>query len=172
MEVPVPQNSATTDRRSFLKSGAILAAPVAAIGLPAAALANDGTRAKLARIEDERAIETLHRSVVRRLSGGNADSLGAFAAHVEGRPFGGSLRALREDHAHEPELELAADGLSATSRCRCIVELETEFTGNSTVERMARFQGQGPHRRSEQRVLATAYAKNAQGWRILSVSLA
>lgn len=164
--------AAGTDRRTFMKRGAVIAAPIAAIGIPAAALADDGSRAQLARFEDERAIETLRRSVVRRLGGGNADSLGAFAAHMEGPRLGGTLRAVVEDTDHEPELELAADGLTATTRSRCRVELEAEFTGDSTVERMTRFQGHGSHAFEEHRVLATEYRKAADGWRIASVRLA
>src|SRR5262245_27315706 len=55
----------TTSRRSFLKSGAIVAAPVVAVAAPAMAFAADDSSAKLARLEDERAIEALNRNFVR-----------------------------------------------------------------------------------------------------------
>lgn len=161
----------TTDRRSFLKTGAVVAAPLA-VAAPVAALADDGSRAKLARLEDERAIEALHRQTLRQLAGADAASLRAFATHVEGEPLKGSVRAVLEDHAHEPELELAADGLSARARCRCRIELEAEFAGESTIEQMTRFQGQGSHRFNAERVLATEFAKGKDGWRIVRAHLA
>jgi hypothetical protein len=61
---------------------------------------------------------------------------------------------------------LADDGRSATARCACRVERETEFDGDSTLEQMARFQGQGSHRFAEERVLATEFVKGKDGWRI------
>ena len=45
-------------RRSFLKGGALLAAPLAA-AVPAALVADDGMRARLARLEDPDFIESL-----------------------------------------------------------------------------------------------------------------
>ena len=161
----------TTDRRSFLKTGAVVAAPLA-VAAPVAALAADDSRAKLARLEDERAVEALHRQTLCKLSGADAASVRTFAAHVEGEPLAGTLRAVLEDHAHEPELELAADGLSARASCRCRVELEAEFAGDSTIERMTRFQGQGSHRFAEERVLATEFVKGGDGWRITRARLA
>ena len=59
----------SADRRAFLKAGSLAAAPLA-MAAPAAALAaDDGSRAKLARLEDERAIEALQRKFVRYLNG-------------------------------------------------------------------------------------------------------
>jgi hypothetical protein len=67
--------SKTTDttRRSFLKAGALAAAPVAAIGIPVAAMAEDGSKAALARLQDERAIEKLNRDFLRAFNGGGAE---------------------------------------------------------------------------------------------------
>ena len=157
------ENRTSTDRRSFLKAGAIVAAPIAAAA-PVAALADDGSRARLARLEDERAIEALQRKFLRHLNG-TAD-LGEFIASSDAVDLGEGLRAIADDLGHEAELALADDGLSATARCHCHVEREIEFTGDSTLERMARFQGQGSHRHTEERVLATEYIKGKDGWRI------
>ena len=163
MDHKTPNAPSTTDRRSFLKTGALLAAPVAAVA-PVAALADDGSRTKLARLEDERAIEALHRSFLRHVNGsGDCSALVTSPDAVE---LDAGLRSIAEHPAHEPSLELAEDGLSATSRCTCRVELETEFTGNSTIEQMARFQGQGAHRHAEDRVLTTRFVKDRHGWRI------
>ena len=163
-------SAAATDRRSFLKSGALIAAPVAAIGMPAAALGHDDSRARLARMEDERSLEALHRKFLRHLNGGG--DCGEFIASTDAVDLGEGLRTIAEDIAHEPELVLAEDGLAASARCHCRIERETEFAGDSTLERMARFQGQGHHRHDEQRVLATEFVKDADGWRIARARLA
>ena len=163
------ENRTSTDRRSFLKAGAIVAAPIAAAA-PVAALADDGSRARLARLEDERAIEALQRKFLRHLNG--AADCGKFIASSDAVNLGQGLRAIAEDAGHEAELALADDGLSATARCHCRVEWEIEFTGDSTLERMARFQGQGSHRHEERRVLATEFVKGQDGWRIVSARLA
>ena len=163
------ENRTSTDRRSFLKAGAIVAAPIAAAA-PVVALADDGSRARLARLEDERAIGALQRKFLRHLNG--AADCGKFIASSDAVNLGQGLRAIAEDAGHEAELALADDGLSATARCHCRVEWEIEFTGDSTLERMARFQGQGSHRHSEERVLATEYVKGKDGWRIASARFA
>lgn len=152
-----------TDRRSFLKTGAIVAAPLAAAA-PISVLARDDSAAKLARLEDERAIEALQRRFVRYLNG--AGECGEIALSSDAVELGEGLRSIAEHSGHDAEIELAEDGLSARVRCGCKVERETAFTGDTTLERMARFQGQGSHRRSEERVLATDYVKHAEGWRI------
>ena len=163
------ENRTSTDRRSFLKAGAIVAAPLAAAA-PVVALADDGSRARLARLEDERAIGALQRKFLRHLNG--AADCGKFIASSDAVNLGQGLRAIAEDAGHEAELALADDGLSATARCHCRVEWEIEFTGDSTLERMARFQGQGSHRHAEERVLATDYVKGKDGWRIASARFA
>ena len=146
------ENSISTDRRSFLKTGAIAAAPLAALA-PAAALADDGSKARLARLEDERAIESLHRAFLRQPSA-----------------LGRDVRAVRQDH--EASIEFAADGRSASLRCQCCVERDTDFTGETTLERMARFQGHGSHRHSEERVLVADYVKGKDGWSIERIAFA
>ncbi|OYX08992.1 MAG: hypothetical protein B7Z08_07015 [Sphingomonadales bacterium 32-68-7] len=160
-------NTMPTDRRSFLKHGAMVAAPIAAVAVPSAALAaDDGSRAKLARLQDERAIEALHRSFLRQING--AGDCAALVTSSDAVAFEPGLRAIAEDHAHDTQIVLADDGRSASGRCACTVELATEFTGDTTIERMARFEGQGSHRHEEPRVLATEFVKAADGWRISS----
>lgn len=155
----------TTDRRSFLKSGAIVAAPIAAVAVPSAALAaDDGSRAKLARLEDERAIEALHRTFLRQING--SSECAALVTSSDAVAFEPGLRGITEDHAHDTEIVLAEDALTATGRCACTVELASEFTGDTTIEQMARFEGLGSHRYEEHRVLATEFVKAADGWRI------
>ena len=158
-----------TDRRSFLKTGALIATPLVAVA-PVAALAADDSRAKLARLENERAVEALQRKFLRHLNG--AADCGEFIASSDAVDLGTGLRSIAEDMGHEAELVLAEDGSAATARCACRIEREVDFDGDSTLERMARFQGQGSHRFVEERVLATEFVKGKDGWRIASARLA
>src|SRR5690606_22286853 len=103
----------TTNRRSFLKSGALIATPLAVVGVPAAAFADDGSRARLARLEDQRSVEALHRQFMRHLNG--AADCSEFVASSDAIDLGEGLRAISEDLAQEPELVLAEDGLTAVA---------------------------------------------------------
>lgn len=163
------ENRIATDRRSFLKTGSLVAAPLA-LAVPAAALAADDSRAKLARLEDERAVEALQRKFLRYLNGG--EDCRAYVASSDAVELGEGLHSIVEDMGHEPTLELAEDGLSAFARWTCRVERETAFAGDSTIERMLRFEGQGSHRQEERAVLATEFVKGPDGWRIARARLA
>jgi hypothetical protein len=133
-------------------------------------MAGDDSRAKLARLEDERAIEALQRKFLRHING-TADC-SAFIASSGAVDLGEGLRTIAEDHSHDAVLELSEDGLTARARCACRIERETEFTGNSTIEQMTRFQGQGSHRHEERRVLTTDFVKGKDGWIIARAHLA
>jgi hypothetical protein len=163
------ESNISTDRRSFLKTGALVATPLVA-AVPAAALADDGSRAKLARLEDERAIVALHRKFLQHVNG--TGDCAEFIASTDTVKLDQGLRSIAEDLSHDAMIELSDDGLTARAHHLCKVELETEFTGDTTVEQMARFQGQGSHRHSEERVLATEYVKGNHGWRIASARFA
>ena len=153
-----------TDRRSFLKTGAIVAAPFAA----AAPVAAFGADDRLARLEDERAVEALQRKFLRHLNG--TGDCAEFIASSDAVDLGDGLLSIAEDD--EAHVEVAEDGQTAVARCPCRVERETGFAGDSTLEQMARFQGQGSHRFAEHRVLATEFVKGRDGWRIAAARLA
>ena len=158
----------TTDRRSFIKAGALAAAPLAAAA-PVAVLGEDGTRARLARLEDERAIESLHRAFLRRING--QGDCGSYVAAADAVSLEPGVRTIIDDPAHEGTLDLAADAHSASARRPVLVDIDTDFTGHTTVEQMTRFQGHGRHRRREARVMLTNYVKMPEGWRIAKLSL-
>jgi hypothetical protein len=152
-------SKAATDRRSFLKSGALVAAPLA-VAAPAAAFADDdGSKARLARLEDEKAIGALQRDLLNRVNAGE-------------HRLASGLTALAYDPAHEPEIAFAEDGRSATCRRACTASFRTEFTGHSTIEQMHRLQGQGLHSHEESRVLIATYVKDNKGWTVDQVRLA
>ena len=149
----------STDRRSFLKSGAIVAAPLAVMAPAAAFAADDGSKVRLARFEDEKAIQALHRDILRQVNGGE-------------RKLVTGLTALAGDPAHELQLAFADDGRSATCRRTCTASFQTEFTGHSTLEQMHRLQGQGMHSHEESRELVAEYVKGKHGWIVQQVRLA
>jgi len=146
-----------TDRRSFLKTGAIVAAPLAIVA-PPVALADDGSRARLARLEDEKALAALHRDVMRQVNCGN-------------RKLAEGLTTVAADPAHELQIAFAGDD-RATCRRACTAGFRTEFSGHSTIEQMHRLQGQGLHEHEEARVLIAEYRKDENGWAIESLHLA
>ena len=152
-------DQAATDRRSFLKSGALVAAPLAVLAPATAFAADDGSKARLARLEDEKAIEALHRDLVRRVNGGE---------HTLAK----GLTALAPDPAHELQLAFADDGRRASCRRACTASFRTEFTGHSTLEQMHRPCWPGLHSHEESRELVTEYEKGKHGWAVQRVRLA
>ncbi len=125
-------------RRSFLKRGALLAAPLAAVAAPAAILADDALKARLAKLENEAAIRELHQAWLRRINiDDNAsarDAAAALFANREGAAFDPSVRRIAPDQAGEPDtIEVAADGKRADGRFHCAVEIETAIAQDSTL---------------------------------------
>lgn len=168
----------TSTRRSFLKGGAVLAAPLA-VALPAVVMVDEGLKARLARLEDDAAIRQLHQIWLRRInnradditeSGGVATEL---FADPEGATFDPSVRSIAADQAGQPDaIEIAADGKSATGRFHCAVEIETTIAQDCTLARMAHAQGGGFVRRTERRVLKVEYVKASGAWAIAKVEFA
>jgi hypothetical protein len=154
-------SSPKADRRSFLKTGALAVAPFA-VTLPSAAFAvDDGSKAKLARLEDEKAIEALHRDFLRGFNAGERPAR-----------LAAGLTALADDPAHEAQIAFADDGRTASCRRACHASFRADFTGTSTVEQMHRLQGQGRHEHAEARVLIADYVKGQDGWTVASLRLA
>jgi len=172
MDIKHRGGSPSTDRRSFLKTGALVTAPLAAAAVPAVALADDGSRARLARLEDERAIAALRRGVLRRINGQPGRDCGEFLASADAVALDEGMRSIAEDPEEDASLDWATDGTRVSSRGPCRVEVETALTGNTTVEQMARFQGQCSHRRSERRMLLTEYVKQDGEWKLAHLRLA
>ncbi|WP_336977591.1 hypothetical protein [Altererythrobacter fulvus] len=163
-----------TSRRSFLKSGAIVAAPIAVVAGPAtaAAMADDGSRARLARLEDTRAIEALNRSFLRRFNGAGAEATASLFADGKAPHLAHGATRLSLDDAEEPAyFELAEDGARASAHYACTVETEHALEGDNTLVQMALLQGNSAHRGSEQRLLKADYVRREGGWAIASIRL-
>jgi hypothetical protein len=167
----------TSTRRSFLKGGALLAAPLAA-AVPAAVMADDGLKARLAKLEDEAAIRRLHQTWLRRINTRTDHPTGAGAATQlfadrEGSAFDQAVRSIAADHAGQPDvIEVAADGKRAAGRFHCNVDFETALAQDCTLARMAHAQGGGFVRRTERRVLNVDYVKADGAWAITKAEFA
>jgi ketosteroid isomerase-like protein len=161
---------ANSTRRSFLKSSAFLAAPLAA-AVPAAVIADGGLNARLAKLENEAAIRELHQAWLRRINTGAGDATASLYADPKAAAFDQTVRGIAADHSGQPDaIELAADGKSAAGRFHCAVETETAIAQDCTLARMAHAQGGGFVRRTERRVLHVEYVKSSGAWAIAKVA--
>jgi hypothetical protein len=162
-------DTTSSTRRSFLKSGALLAAPLAA-AVPAAVIADDRLKARLARLEDEAAIRDLHQIWLRRINTGETGAAAQLFADSRRAAFDPAVRGIAADHGGQPDaIELAADGKSAVGRFHCAVETETAIAQDCTLARMAHAQGGGFIRSTERRVLSIEYAKVSGAWAIAKI---
>lgn len=157
-----------SSRRSFLKGGAIIAAPLA-VAMPAAAIAADGRAERLRRLEDEAAIRALHQDWLRRVNArGPADAL--FVDASAARCLDDAVCAIAPDHAAEAErIDIAEDGKRATGRFTCLIETETRLLPENTFAQMALAQGGGVTRTSERREVRADYVKLGQSWAIAKI---
>lgn len=164
--------SHASSRRAFVKIGALLAAPLAA-SVPPAALAADGDKTRLARLQDEAAIRALHQDWLRRVS--TADAKAAAALFTDPRIAGAldrSVRGITPDPAGEPDLiEIAADGASAAGRFACVTQVATILARDCTLAQMAHAQGGGAIVHAERRRLRARYVKLGAAWAIASIEL-
>lgn len=163
----------TSTRRSFLKGGALLAAPLAAVAAPSVVMADDELKARLAKLEDEAAIRELHQAWLRRINTGTGDAATPLFADAESVAFDQAVRSIAADHAGQPDaIEVAADGKSADGRFPCAVEIETTIAQDCTLAQMAHAQGGGFVRWTERRVLKVEYVKASGAWAIAKVEFA
>lgn len=154
----------TSTRRAFLKNSAFLAVPLT-VAVPAAVIADDGLKARLARLEDEAAIRNLHQDWLRQIN----TAVSAAESLLEGDSTEGAptVRGIAADHAGQPDaIEVAADGKSAIARFHCIVETETAIPRDCTLAQMAHAQGDGFVRSKDRRILNVKYAKTGDTWAI------
>lgn len=148
----------------------MLAAPLAAVGIPAVVIADDQLKVRLARLENEAAVRQLHQTWLRRFNTETRDRSASLFTNPEAGAIDTSVRSIVADHTGRPDIiEVAADGKSATGRFDCAVEIENAIPQDSTLARMAHAQGGGFVRRTLRRVLSAAYVKTSRGWAIAKV---
>lgn len=154
-------NTSDTTRRAFLKVGAMAAVPPAGLGLPAAALAADGSKAELARMADQRELEGLTRQFVSAFNKGRAGGLA------------GGLPALDATRLHlaDEAADMTITGDTASVRVACSAEQEEALEGDETLIRMARLQGNVAGVKVADKMLQASFTRHAQGWRIASIAL-
>ncbi|HTC50640.1 MAG TPA: hypothetical protein VK700_01745 [Steroidobacteraceae bacterium] len=148
----------SSTRRMFLKCGALLAGPIAAVSLPALALTKErpegGLQARVARLEDEAAIREVHQAWLRQINAGGGTAL-----------IGASVTRVSADHAGVADrIDIAEDGRRATGRFDCEVEVQRRLPDDFTLGQMAHAQGSGTLRTTERRVLTVEYLKVAGAW--------
>lgn len=155
-------SNTTSTRRSFLKGGVLLAAPIAAVSVSAIALADGRLQERVTRLEDEAAIRAVHHSWIRQVNAGGHDAR-----------LGAAVRRITADHAGAAErIEMAADQQSAVGYFDHAVEFETPLPKDSTLAQMAHAQGHGALRRTERRLLTVGYAKVGGSWKLAQVTMA
>lgn len=163
-----------TSRRSFLKSGAVAAAPVAIIATPAlaAGMGDDTLRSRLARMEDSQAIEVLNRKFVHYFNAADRRELASLFADGHAPELGKNItRLIVEEGTDAPEIELAADGNRASATYACRAEVEHTLEGSDTLIQMARLQGNSAHRTRESAELTADYIRRPDGWAIERIRL-
>lgn len=144
-------------RRSFLKAGVLIAAPLAAT-VPTSVLAADRDTADPS-LADEAALRRLHQDWLRGINSG------AVAPGNSG--LGADVRSIIGDPLGEPDvIRVAAGRKRATGRFACTVETVTELPLDSTFAQMAHAQGGGGARTSRQGVLTFDYRKSGDEWAI------
>ena len=161
----------SSTRRSFLKKSALLAVPLAA-ATPAAIVAGDDLKSRLARLENEAAIRHLHHSWLCQISNGKREALAPLLTDAAGTASGEIVRSIAPDHNDQPDLiQVAADGRTGQGRFSCIVSFERAIAQHSTLAQMAHAQGSGFVSHTERRVLEVEYAKAGGGWTVSKAKL-
>lgn len=155
-------------RRSFLKGGAIVAAPLAAIGAPAAAaLGGNADRDKLARLEDEKAIRALHAGWLRQVNSGDYAAAAKLYADDKTSCALAGIASVAAEQGAEDSLAFAKDGKHASATYAALVEVETAIAPDHTLAQMLHAQGEGMVRTREQRTLKADYVRTREGgWAI------
>jgi len=157
-------------RRGFLwKAGAALSAPLAAVAMRAHANVGEDQAvlaARLARLEDLKAIGDLNSRYARHVNAGEHDEVARLFTNPTRARLPGLCRFTADALGGHGAIEIAASGDSATSRLVCIAQIETPIEPVSTLVEMARAQGGGVTKRAEHGVLEGAYVKRDGVWKI------
>lgn len=159
-------NSKPSTRRAFFsQAGAALSAPLAVTA--AVADDGDGLATRLRHFEDMSAIRALNEAYARHVNAGAHDEAAKlFAVPAEAHVDAAVRHLSTHGFGGHDEIEIADDGETATARIPCTVRIEIPIEPSCTLVDMARQQGGGILRRSEQRVLENAYVRRRGAWKI------
>ncbi len=150
----------TSSRRSFLKGGALLAAPLSVSSVGAAAFVDDSLKARVTQLEDEAALRELHRAWLRKLNGGEGMA-----------GFDRSIRRIDSHPAAADQIRIGSAGDTAVGHFEHAVARERPLPLDTTLAKMAHAQGHGAVLHTERQVLSFSYAKRRGVWTITSVEL-
>ena len=158
-----------TNRRDLLKLGALAAVPVAALA-PAAALAAPDAVPDIAA--EAAQVRALMREAVRRFNASGIIACADLTSCGNALALPPNTSALRLAGEAEPEVALAADGATARWSHAAVAVQQHSFEGDTTLERMARFQGQAATQSESAVTLVADLARTARGWAISRLHLA
>jgi ketosteroid isomerase-like protein len=151
-------------RRSFLKGGAIVAAPLAALGAPAAAMAAGDKQDRLARLEDEKAIRALHADWMRHVGSGDLEAAAQLYASDKCACALAGVAAIAPVATGTADVvEVAEDGRKASARYAAVVETQALIAPEDTLTQMLHAQGEGYVRTSAARTIKADYVKTRDG---------
>jgi hypothetical protein len=159
--------SISTRRRFFLQASAALSVPLAASAAHAAKADHSRASARLAALEDEKAIRELQQAYARLVNSRAHEEARDLFENPSAARVDASVRSVSMDGFGEHDaIEVAPDRGSATGRTHCAVQTEAVIGPNCTLVEMAREQGEGVLRRLEKRILVGSYLKVAGTWKI------
>lgn len=160
----------TRSRRRFLKAGGLLSGPLALGAMSGAAGGTPST--ELARLEALAEIRELQQRLSQSLEDQHAQSLaGLFIDGADAAILGNVRRLAAVGFGERDAIELGPAMDTASVTLPCMVDFERVIDGDSTLIDMARQQGDGVLRRSEQRLLEADVIRRDGAWRFARLEL-
>jgi len=160
----------STRRIFFGHAGAALSAPLTVAATLAAAGQGadaEGVSARLAALEDQNAIRALLKTYVRLVNTGAHEEIATLFADPAAALVDANVRRVSADGFGEHDvIDVRPAAGTAAARLLCTVETETPIGPSCTLVQMARIQGEGVLKKSERRVLESAYVKQHGRWKL------
>ncbi|MGV3590240.1 MAG: twin-arginine translocation signal domain-containing protein [Gammaproteobacteria bacterium] len=156
------------ERRKFIR-GAGVAVTAAVAGSEASATDADSLQYKLGLLEDSNSLRALQQRLLTALQQQDDAQLAAlFEGADTGMPVHGAR--LLDARLDDTSLDLASDRRSARAELHARVQLALPFTGNGTLQQMARLQGQAERQWSERGIYTVHYVKAGTEWKIRTLA--
>jgi hypothetical protein len=160
----------TSSRRRFFRAaGTALTAPLAVVAAEASpAPSTREDTAIRTRLDDIEAIRRAHRELAQQIELGRLDSsVQRLAAADVVESLAAVKRLAASGFGDSDRIEIAADGRSASADLHVRVETERAIDAIGTVAEMARAQGHGFVRESNDAVLSSSLVKHGGSWRFV-----